>query len=119
MVGGHLGFSNHEMIEFLILGEVRRGVSKTTVVNFQRTYFGLFSTLVESPLGGTEGHRETEHSSRRKSWRCRSRLSPCVLRQTVGGDDWSGRAGLFCWGSGVKRRVYHLLDEGVRNSRRV
>ena len=35
MVGGHLGHSGHEMIEFLILGEVRRGVSRIATLDFQ------------------------------------------------------------------------------------
>ena len=59
MVGGHLGHHNHEMIEFLILGEVKRGVSRTATLDFQRTVFGLFRRLVDkSPLGGSpEGQR--------------------------------------------------------------
>ena len=36
VVGGHLGHSDHEMIEFLILGEVRRRVSRTATVGFHR-----------------------------------------------------------------------------------
>ena len=33
MVGVHLGHSDHEMTEFLILGEVRRGVSRTATLD--------------------------------------------------------------------------------------
>ncbi|KAK4828050.1 hypothetical protein QYF61_023088 [Mycteria americana] len=47
MVGGRLGQSDHEMIEFLIHGEVRRGVSKTAALDFRRADFGLFRRLVE------------------------------------------------------------------------
>ncbi|KAK4831824.1 hypothetical protein QYF61_019347 [Mycteria americana] len=47
MVGGHLGQSDHKMIEFLIRGEVASGVSKTSTLDFQRADFGLFSRLVE------------------------------------------------------------------------
>jgi len=47
VIGGHLGLSNHEMIEFTILGEVKRGASKTTTMVFQRADFGLFRMLVE------------------------------------------------------------------------
>ncbi|KAK4826044.1 hypothetical protein QYF61_003943 [Mycteria americana] len=47
MVGGRLGQSDHEMIEFLIHGEVARGVSKTATLGFQRADFGLFRRLVE------------------------------------------------------------------------
>ncbi|KAK4819351.1 LOW QUALITY PROTEIN: hypothetical protein QYF61_001243 [Mycteria americana] len=47
MVGGHLGQSDHEMIEFLIRGEAVRGVSKTATLDFRRADFGLFRRLVE------------------------------------------------------------------------
>ncbi|KAK4815580.1 hypothetical protein QYF61_004097 [Mycteria americana] len=47
MVGGCLGQSDHEIIEFLIRGEVRRGVSKTATLDFRRADFGLFRRLVE------------------------------------------------------------------------
>jgi len=35
------------MIEFSVRGEVKRGASKTTTMDFQRADFGLFRTLVE------------------------------------------------------------------------
>jgi len=35
------------MIEFSVLGEVKRGASKTTTMDFQRANFGLFRMLVE------------------------------------------------------------------------
>ncbi|KAK4831702.1 hypothetical protein QYF61_018754 [Mycteria americana] len=47
MVGGCLGQSDHEMIEFLIRGEAARGVSKTATLDFRRADFGLFRRLVE------------------------------------------------------------------------
>ncbi|KAK4829760.1 hypothetical protein QYF61_006484 [Mycteria americana] len=47
MVGGRLGQSDHEMIEFLIRGEAARGVRKTATLDFQRVDFGLFRRLVE------------------------------------------------------------------------
>ncbi|KAK4816200.1 hypothetical protein QYF61_012665 [Mycteria americana] len=47
MVGGCLGQSDHEMIEFLIRGETARGVSKTATLDFRRADFGLFRRLVE------------------------------------------------------------------------
>ncbi|KAK4824656.1 hypothetical protein QYF61_017029 [Mycteria americana] len=47
MVGGRLGQSDHEMIEFLIRGETARGVSKTATLDFRRADFGLFRRLVE------------------------------------------------------------------------
>ena len=45
--GGRLGHNNYEMIEFLVLGEVRRGVSRTATLDFQRAEFGLFRSLVD------------------------------------------------------------------------
>ena len=45
-VGDCLGQSDHEIVEFSILGDVRRGTSKTTILNFQRVDFDLFKTLV-------------------------------------------------------------------------
>ncbi|KAK4831046.1 LOW QUALITY PROTEIN: hypothetical protein QYF61_014978 [Mycteria americana] len=50
MAGGRLGQSDHEMIEFLILGEVMRGVSRTATLDFRRADFGLFRRLVERVL---------------------------------------------------------------------
>lgn len=35
-VGGHLEQNDHEIIEFLVLGEVRRGTSRTTTSDFWR-----------------------------------------------------------------------------------
>jgi len=59
VVGGHLGLSNHKMIESSFSGEVKRGASKTTTMDFWRADFGLFRTLVEKgPLGESpEGQR--------------------------------------------------------------
>jgi len=47
VVGGCLGLSDHELIEFSVQGEVRRGASKTTTMDFWRADFGLFRMLVE------------------------------------------------------------------------
>ena len=44
--GDCLGQSNHETVEFSILGDVRRVTSKTAVLNFKRVDFDLFRTLV-------------------------------------------------------------------------
>jgi len=46
VVGGRLGLSDHEMLEFSVHGEVKRGDSKTTTIDFQRPGFGLFRMLV-------------------------------------------------------------------------
>ncbi|KAK4830236.1 hypothetical protein QYF61_009303 [Mycteria americana] len=46
-VEGCLGHSDHEMIEYLILGVVRRGISRTATLDFWRANFGLFRSLVD------------------------------------------------------------------------
>ncbi|RMC21781.1 hypothetical protein DUI87_02650 [Hirundo rustica rustica] len=48
VVGGRLGQSDHEIIEFSIFGEVRRSTSKTLPLDFQRADFGLFRRLIQS-----------------------------------------------------------------------
>lgn len=45
-VGDCLGQSDHEIVEFSILGDVRRVTSKTAILNFRRVDFDLFRTLV-------------------------------------------------------------------------
>jgi len=47
VVGGCLGLSDHEMTESSVHGEVKRGASKTTTMDFWRADFGLLRTLVE------------------------------------------------------------------------
>jgi len=44
---GRLGLSNHEMTEFSVRGEVKRGASKPTTMDFQRADIGLFRTGIE------------------------------------------------------------------------
>ena len=45
-VGDRLEQSDHETVEFSILGDVRRVTSKTAILNFQRADFDLFMMLV-------------------------------------------------------------------------
>ena len=45
-VGGCLGQSDHDMVEFSIVAGVRRGNSKTATFDFQRAGFDLFRRLV-------------------------------------------------------------------------
>ena len=44
--GGCLGQSDHVIVEFSVLGDVRRVTSKTAILNFQRVDFDLFRTFV-------------------------------------------------------------------------
>lgn len=58
MVGGCLQYSNDVIKEFLTPREVRRGVSRTTPLEFQRVDFGLFRRLFhgvprDTTLNGT------------------------------------------------------------------
>ena len=46
VVGSCLGQSGHEMVEFSILGEARKGTRKTAVLDFRRADFELLRTLV-------------------------------------------------------------------------
>lgn len=47
MVGGHLGHGDHKIVEFSILGEVRKGVSKTATLDYQRAGFCQFRRLID------------------------------------------------------------------------
>ena len=46
-VGGRLGHSDHEIIEFSVLRETRRGGSRTDILDFKRAVFVLFRHLLE------------------------------------------------------------------------
>ena len=46
-VGGRLGHSDHEIIEFSILREARRVGSRTDILDFKRADFFLFGHLLE------------------------------------------------------------------------
>ena len=46
-VGGRLGQSDHEMLDFLILFEPWREVSRTATLDFWRANFNLSRTMVE------------------------------------------------------------------------
>lgn len=45
VAGGHLGHSDHKITEFSIFGETRRGINKTSTLDFQRADFGLVKRL--------------------------------------------------------------------------
>lgn len=47
VVGGHLGHSDNEIIEFSIFCEIRRTISKTFTLDFWRANFGLFRRLIQ------------------------------------------------------------------------
>ncbi|GAB0177924.1 hypothetical protein GRJ2_000257700 [Grus japonensis] len=93
-VGGHLGHSDHEMIEFSILGEVRSGVSKTVTLDFWRADFGRLRSLVdrvprEAVLKG-KGVQEGWTYCKKEILKAQSRLSPSAERQASGEADQPG-----------------------------
>ncbi|RMC20151.1 hypothetical protein DUI87_00997 [Hirundo rustica rustica] len=47
VVGGRLGQSDHEIIEFSIFGEIRRNTNKILTLDFWRADFGLFRRLIQ------------------------------------------------------------------------
>ena len=70
-VGGCLGQSDHDMVEFSILGGVRTGNSKTTTLDFWRADFELFRRLV----GGVPWGSVLESKGVQEGWRLLSRKS--------------------------------------------
>ena len=70
-VGDCLGQSDHEIVEFSILGDVRRVTSKTAILNFQRETLTCSGCLLQGSLGshssGIKGSRKPGCSSRWKS----------------------------------------------------
>lgn len=71
------------MMEFLVLGEIRRRVNRTATLDLWRSDFGLFSRLVgrvpwEAHLKG-KGVQEGRTSFKREILKTRSRR-PCVLK---------------------------------------
>ena len=44
--GDCLGQSDHEIVEFSVLGDVRRVTNKTSILNFKKVDFDQFKTLV-------------------------------------------------------------------------
>lgn len=64
MVGGSLGCSHHEMVEFRILGGGSRTISKTKTMDFSRANSGLFKVL----LGRIPWVRALEGSKFQESW---------------------------------------------------
>jgi len=115
VVGGCLGLSDHEMIEFLVRGEIKMGASKTTNMDFRRAGFGLFKMLVERVpwervLKGNrvqadwtffkEAVLKAQEQAVAMCWK------NCWGRQPA----WLNRELLL--GLRKKRRVYHLWKNG-------
>lgn len=121
-MGGCLGQSDPEMTELSILTEVRGGISRTWTSRVQ--IWACLGDLLRELLGRqswrTVVSRKVGHSSRQKSSRHRSRLSPCAGRwgsrkenqpgwsESFGGNSGEKKAEftefLTCWGKGRLRQ---------------
>ncbi|KAM9590842.1 uncharacterized protein ACIBXB_005891 [Morphnus guianensis] len=116
MVGGRLGLNDHEMTEFSILGEARKGVSKTTTMDFRRANFGLFKALVERVpwemvLKG-KGVQEGWTFFKKEILMAQDQAIPMCHKTNCRGKRpaWLNRELLL--GVKKKRRVYHLWKKG-------
>lgn len=79
MVGSRLGHSNYAMIEFSILGEIRRGVSRATTLPLHLLKgFSLFRSLVDRVLEG-KGVQEGWTFFKKEILKERSRPPPMTL----------------------------------------
>jgi len=63
-VGGRLGCSDHEIVEFRILRGGSRAISRIKTLDFKRANFGLFKEL----LGGIPWARALEGSGVQECW---------------------------------------------------
>ncbi|KAK4810604.1 LOW QUALITY PROTEIN: hypothetical protein QYF61_007341 [Mycteria americana] len=104
------------MTEFLILGEVRRGVSRTATLDFRRADFGLFRRLVErvpweAALMG-KGVQEGWTFFKKEVLKAQDRAVP-ICRKTSRWERRPARLNRELWLElRKKRRVYDLWKEG-------
>ncbi|PKU46871.1 rna-directed dna polymerase from mobile element jockey-like [Limosa lapponica baueri] len=115
-VRGHLGLSDHEMVKFSILSEVRKGVSKTSTLDFRRADFSLFRTLVgrvpwEIILWG-KGVQEDWTLFKKEILKAQEQAVPmrCKIKGRGKWPAWLNKELLM--GLREKRRVYHLWMKG-------
>ncbi|GAB0189143.1 hypothetical protein GRJ2_001380200 [Grus japonensis] len=120
VVGGCLGLSDHEMIRFLIHGKVRRGISKTTTMDFQRADFGLLRTLVERVPWETvlkgKGVQEGWAFFKKEVLKAQEQAIPMCCKTNRQGRQraWLNRE---LWlGLRGKKESLPLLEEGAGNS---
>ncbi|GAB0207545.1 hypothetical protein GRJ2_003220200 [Grus japonensis] len=123
VVRGRLGLSEHEKIEFSIHGEVRRGVSKTTTMDFWRADFGLLRTLVERVPWETvlkgKGVQEGWAFFKKEILKAQEQAVPMCCKTNRRGRQlaWLNRE---LWlGLRGKKESLPLLEERAGNSRRV
>ncbi|KAM9591187.1 uncharacterized protein ACIBXB_006083 isoform 1-T2 [Morphnus guianensis] len=116
MVGGHLGLSDREMIEFSILGEARKWVSKTTTMDFRRANFGLFEALVERVPWETvlkgKGVQKGWTFFKKEILMAQDQAIPMCRKSNRRGKRPAWLNGELLLGVKKKRRVYHLWRKG-------
>ena len=111
-----LGLSDREMIEFSILGEARKGVSKTTALDFRRANFSLFEALVEripweTVLKG-KGVQEGRTFFKKEILTAQDQAIPPCRKSNRRGKRRAWLNGELLLGVRKKRRVYHLWKKG-------
>jgi len=116
VVGGHPGLRNHELIDFSVHGEVKRGASKTTTMDFWRAAFGLFRMLVkrvpwERVLKG-KGVQAGWTFFKKEVLKAQEQAVPMGHKTSWWGRQlgWLNRELLGRFSK--KRRVYHLWKKG-------
>ncbi|GAB0203778.1 hypothetical protein GRJ2_002843400 [Grus japonensis] len=120
MIGGHLGHRDHEMIEFLILGEVKRVASRNATSDFWRADFGLLRRLVgrvpwEAVLKG-KGVQEGWTLVQKEILKAQEQAVPMCQKTSWQGRRlaWLNRAALA--GTQDKKESLWPLEEGTGNS---
>ncbi|PKU31484.1 adaptin ear-binding coat-associated protein 1 [Limosa lapponica baueri] len=116
-VGGRLGQSDHEMIEFSILGEARRGANRTATLDFRRADFGLFRSMAESVPWETV----LKGAGAQEGWSCfKEELSKAQEKAIPRSQKMSRRGRRPAWLNrelwldlGNKRKVYGLWKRGL------
>lgn len=63
-VGGNLGYSDHETVEFRILRGRQKAISRIAILGFTGAYFSLFEDL----FGGITWFRALEGKGAKESW---------------------------------------------------
>ncbi|PKU29972.1 hypothetical protein llap_19725 [Limosa lapponica baueri] len=116
VVGGCLGLSDHELVKFSILSDVRRGVSKTSTLDFDRADFSLFRTLAERVPWGIvlkgKGVQEGWTLFKKEILKAQEQAVP--MHRKI-----KGRGKCLAWlnkellmGLMKEKRVYHLWKKG-------
>lgn len=96
-VGGCLGCSNHEVVEFKIFGDRKKTAMKTWTVDMGRADFRLCMELVSNIPQATAFETIEIHQwrslSKYNSLRAQEQTIPKYQSQAGGAQDWLGLAG--------------------------